>query len=68
MPNPTFECECMHVHKDVKTNLDIAELEDEVFDQPGYTKGSDENVYFVHDNVKQAFENIYNNLPSGDEP
>jgi hypothetical protein len=32
MPNPTFECECMHVHKDVKTNLDIAELEDEVFD------------------------------------
>ena len=63
MASPTFECDGCHVHVEVKTNADIQYLQNNVFNVQGYSKSQDQNVYFVHDEVKESFEEIYENLP-----
>lgn len=66
MPNPIFNCEGFNIHKNVTNNADLQNLEEQIFNKSGYTKNSDENVYFVHDNMKQSFKEVYEDLPLGD--
>lgn len=67
MSNPIFNCKCSDMHKNVANNIDLQTLEAEVFNKSSYTKNNDDNVYFVHDNMKQSFKEIYENLPLGDD-
>lgn len=67
MPNPIFSCEGFNIHKNVTNNTDLQNLEEEVFNKSGYTKSNDENVYFVHDSIKQDFKEVYEDLPLGDD-